>query len=381
MTRDDPVRPETDAVHDTTYPGMSRRRLLSTLPGLGFTQATAEFLTKDDIDGAASDEVPIVVGFYNDDPHGERKPYKKYVPSDWYNDFRHATQVQERISDDLGRLPGVVSVGVVPGELGGDNSRLIVRLQKPDLTNTLGEIPVSVEGIEVEVDYVEGFEPMSCTSDLQEWDWFDSSIYGGYEVQGDKSGVVGSVGAPAFKNGHRYLTTCQHIFSGANNEGKTLRSPGGTALGTVAADKCREDYVMVDVNSSHFIERKISHSGYRGITGHYSYDGLGHLKSKGANTQKVGRTTCQTTFAEIQTTAETIFTAPGCVPKPYSVFHKDNSSSNDQRGGDSGSISFRVSPNNNNYSWLISMMNYEDTGTDDVFGVGIYRLADFGYNF
>lgn len=381
MTQDDPVRPATDKIHNETYPGMSRRRLLSTLPGLGFTQITAEYLTKDDIDGAASDEVPIVVGFHSDDPHAERKPHKQYVPSDWYNDFRHATQVYQNVAGTLGSIPGVVSVGVVPGELGGDNSRLVVRIQELGLDTALDEIPVRVNDVRIKCESVGGYEPMSCTRDLQEWDWFESSIYGGYEVQGDSSGPVGSVGAAAFKNGYRYLATCQHIFADSDNTGKTLRSPGGTPLGTVAEDKCKEDYVMVDVNSDHNIKREISHSGYRGVTGHFSYDGLGRLKSQGANTRKVGRTSCRTTFSKIQATAETIFTAPGCLPKPYTVFHKDNSSSNDMKRGDSGSISFHASPNNNDNCWLVSFMNYEDTGSDDVFGIGMYRLSDFGYSF
>jgi hypothetical protein len=381
MPPDSPTYPSTDKIHSETYPGMSRRRLLSTLPGLGFTQITAEYLSKEDIDGAASDEVPIVVGFHSDDPHAERKPHKKYVPADWYNDFRHATQVKQHISDQIGRLPGVASVGVIPGKRGGNNSRLIVRIQDNYFDDILGDVPVRVKDVEVEVESVGRYTPMSCTSDLQGWDWFESSIYGGYEVKGDASDPVGSVGSPAFKNGHRYLATCQHIFSDANNTGKTLRSPGGVALGTVWRDRCKEDYVMVDLNSDYHIERKISHSGYNKVTGHFSYDGLGDLRSWGANTQKVGRTTCRTTFSEIQSTADTIYTAPGCVPKPYSVFHKDNSSSNDQKGGDSGSISYHTSPNNNDNCWLISFMNYEDINTGDVFGIGMYRLADFGYNF
>lgn len=360
---------------------MSRRRLLSALPGLGFTQVTAQYLTKDDIDGAASDEVPIVVGFHSDDPHGERKPYKQYVPSDWYNDFRHATQVYQNVADRLGSTPGVVGVGVIPGELGGDNSRLIVKIQKSGFATALDTIPVRINGVETEVESVEGFKSMGCTGDLQGWDWFGSSIYGGYEVQGDGSNPIGSVGAAAFKNGRRYLATCQHIFSGTNNTGKTLWSPSGYALGTVAADRCKEDYVMVDVNSDHYMERKISHSGYSRVTGHFSYDGLGTLKSRGVNTQKVGRTSCRTTFSRIQATAATIYTAPGCVPKPYSVFHKDNSSSSDMRGGDSGAISFHASPNNNNNCWLVSFMNYEDTGSNDVFGAGMYRLSNYGYSF
>lgn len=381
MPSNDPEYPETDKIHDEVYPGMSRRRLLSTLPGLGFTRMTAEHLSKEDIDGAASDEVPIVLGFHSDDPLAERKPYKRYVPADWYNDYRHATQVKHQVSDRLGHLPGVVSVGVIPGKRGGNNSRLIVRIQNRLIDNTLGDIPGRIEDVEVEVESIGDISPTSCTSDLQGWDWFGSSIHGGYEIRGDASDPIGSVGAPAFKNGRKYLATCQHVFSDADNTGKKLRSPNGTAIGTVRKDRCKEDYVMVDTDSDHHIERHISHSGYNRVTGHYSYDGLGYLRSRGANTQKVGRTTCRTTFSEIQSTAETIYTAPGCVPKPYSVFHKDNSSNNDQKGGDSGSISFHASPNNNNNCWLVSFMNYEDRSTGDVFGVGMYRLADFGYDF
>lgn len=97
---------------------MSRRQLLSSLVGVGFTRLTANYLTKDDIDNAASDQVPIVVGFHSEDPHSERTAHTEYVPADWYNNFRHAIQVKHRLTKTLGQLPGIVSVGVVPGDRG-----------------------------------------------------------------------------------------------------------------------------------------------------------------------------------------------------------------------------------------------------------------------
>ncbi len=381
MMLDDYDRPSTDTIHTETAPGMSRRRLLSSLLGVGFTQMSAKYITQDDIDGAASDEVPIVIGFHSDDPHREPTPYKRYVAADWYNDFIHATRLKHRVEQSLGATPGVISVGVSPGELGGDNSRLIVRLQDSEIGRMMGEVPTRIEGVKIDVEPVTGFESLSCTNTLRNWSSSTSTIRGGYEVWGNSNAPIGTVGAPAFKNGQRYLATCQHIFSGSNASGSTLKHPDGTALGTVKHTKCKEDYAMVKLNGGYRMKRAIRYSGYNGISGHYSYDGLGHLKSRGANTRKVGRTTCRTSFAKIQTTAETIYTAPGCLPKPYSVFHKDNSSGSDLKRGDSGSISLYESPNNSNRCWLISFMNYEDGNTNDVFGTGIYRLADFGYNF
>lgn len=381
MMLDDLVRPSTNKIHGETYPGMSRRRLLSSLSGLGFTQVSAKFITREDIDNAASDEVPIVTGFYSDDPTSETTAYKEYVPADWYNEFRHATQIKQQLESSLIQIPGVVSVGVVPGERGGGSSHVVVRIQENVLGTILGDIPTLIDGIEISVEPVNEFRSLSCAGSLRNWNASQSSIYGGYEVWGDASKPIGTVGAPAFKNGRRYLATCKHIFSGKDSTGKILRHPNGARLGKVSKSRCMEDFAMVSLDPGHYIERNIRHSGFRGISGHYSHDGLANLKSRRVKTRKVGRTTCRTTFGRIQSTAETIFTAPGCVPKPYSVFHKDQSSGNDLKQGDSGSISFYKAPNNSNKCWLVSFINYEDAGTNDVFGIGLYRLADFGYSF
>lgn len=377
---DDSGRPATDKIHSEIYPGMSRRQLLSSLVGVGFTRLTANYLTKDDIDNAASDQVPIVVGFHSEDPHSERTAYKEYVPADWYNDFRHAIRVKHRLTKTLGRVPGIVSIGVIPGDRGGENARLVVRIRSEVVEMVLGEIPVHVDDIKIDVESVGGVTPLSCARSLQNWDSAQTSIYGGYEVRGDAANPIGSVGAPAFKNGTRYLATTQHIFAGNDSTGKSLTHPDGTTLGTVKAARCNEDYAMVRLNSPYRIERTIRHSGYDGIIGYYSRDGVADLKSRQVKTQKVGQTTCRTSFARIQSTAETIYAGSGCLPKPYSVVHKANRS-NGLSEGDSGSISFREAPNNTNKCWLISFMNYEDPKADTVFGVGLYRVADFGFNF
>ncbi|WP_248911008.1 hypothetical protein [Halocatena marina] len=359
---------------------MSRRRLLSSLLGAGFTQSTASYLTKADIDTAASDEVPIVVGFHSETPSSQRTPIKRYVPADWYNDFRHATQMKDRLTKLLRGLSGIVSIGVIPGDRGGENAKLLVRIQHTLFDSMLGEIPVHIGGVAVTVEAIDEITPLSCRQRLQGWNASQSSIYGGYAISGDNSTPIGSVGAPAFKNGRRYLATTQHIFAGSNASGKTLKHPDGTALGTVEAAKCREDFAMVRLNSNYHIERSIRYSGYNGIAGHYSSDGIGYLKSHNVKTQKVGQSTCRTTFARIQSIANTIYTAPGCVPKPYTVVHKSNSN-NKLKRGDSGAISFHEAPNNSNKCWLISFMNYEDSGKNTVFGTGLYRLANFGYHF
>ncbi len=381
MTEDDHGRPATDRVHNELSPGMSRRRLLSSLTGLGFSQVTAQFLTQDDLAGAASDQVPIVCGIHRDDQNSAYDTHTRNVPADWYNDYRHATTVKENLEPKLSKQSGVVSVGVEPGELGGDNSRLVVRMAESKINRMMGNVPTEIEGVEVDVESVSGYRRLGCRNDLRNWSSSRRTIHGGYEVQGNASAPIGTTGAAAFKNGQRYLATCQHIFSGKNVSGATLKHPNGTPLGTVKMNRCMEDYAMVKLNADYRVDRSIRHSGFNGITGHFTYDGLGRLKSQGARTQKVGRTTCRTSFAKIQTTAETIYTAPGCVPKPYSVFHKDDSGGSDLKRGDSGSISFHQSPNNSNKCWLVSFINYEDSNTNDVFGIGMYRLNDFGFGF
>lgn len=404
MAVDDPTRPATERIHDKMYPGISRRRLLSSLVGVGFTKATASYLTESDIRASASDQVPIVVGHYSDDPHGDRSHETTYVPADWYNDFRHATRMKARLADRIGHKPGIVSVGVVPGKIGGDNSRVIVR-KKNGLGAASNQIPDEIEGVPVNLETVEGFQPATtvgqpaidearksgwefgtaseyqasgCSAQLRNWNSSYSSIYGGYAVKGDSNTPTGTVGGAAFRNGNRYLVCSHHIFSGSNANGKTVRHPDGTRLGTVKRSKCKEDFAMVSLSSDYTIQRDISYSGYSGVTGHYTYDGLSNLMSRGANTYKVGRTTCRTSFSKITSIADTIFTAPGCIPKPYAVFHKG---ANGQKGGDSGAISFHQSPRNSRNCWLISLMNYIDSATSSVFGTGIYRLADFGYGF
>lgn len=72
-------------IHKPHMQKLGRRGLMKKLLGLGFTASTAAAITTEDIKGASSDEVPIVIGHHRvdpDDPSSERVPYKKYVPKD-----------------------------------------------------------------------------------------------------------------------------------------------------------------------------------------------------------------------------------------------------------------------------------------------------------
>ncbi|WP_254547242.1 hypothetical protein [Halomarina pelagica] len=377
-----PKYPETQGIHRKRCKVMSRRRLMRTLSGLGFSGITASYLTTDDVKAAASDEVPIVVGFHGDDPHAKRTPFVKYIPADWYNDFRHATDVKDRVGHRFSQKNGVVSVGVIPGDAGGENSRISVRIVEDKYHRTASELPDHVDGVEV-VPRKSGVpRPTSCSlDDLR--NWTNTYIYGGFLVKGDSSERgYGTVSCTGYKNGNSYIITSQHIFNGSDNVGKKLRKADGTLIGEVRYDRCKEDFAATDITNGFGYARAIWDSGYNGIRGNFSYDGLGDLRRNGARPQKVGQRTCRTTTAGITAIASTVYTSFfGCLPKPYSVWLVDNSSSNDYKPGDSGSMSYYESPNNSSYCWLISLCNYEDPDSDDFFGLGCYRMNEFGYQF
>lgn len=70
--------PRTEEIHNKPVSGMGRRRFLKTLSAVGFTGASAISLSAEDVEGASSDEVPIVYGYRSDpdDPDSEREPMK-----------------------------------------------------------------------------------------------------------------------------------------------------------------------------------------------------------------------------------------------------------------------------------------------------------------
>lgn len=78
---------------------MGRRRFAKTLLRVGFGASTIAGLTIEDVKGAASDQVPIVIGYEPNKDGTDLHPVTKYVPADWYNDNLHAkksTNVKHR---------------------------------------------------------------------------------------------------------------------------------------------------------------------------------------------------------------------------------------------------------------------------------------------
>lgn len=364
-----------ELIHNNISSGMSRRRLLRQLSAAGFTGASLTGLTVDDVQAAASNQVPIVVGHYRedpDDPNSERIPVIKNVASDWYNSYLRAIQVKEKISPHLAKRDGVAYVGVNAK----GRSNIIVGLLKEYLASTMGAIPERVDGVDIEVREAGHFEEQACDTDtLRTWD-DGSEVPGSIKVTNSKGN--GTLGGPIYDYYSRFITAF-HVFP---NDSGNLTNPrlnlhNGTKFAEVIDYNCAEDWAVCKHANGYKPKTKIKYSGYSALTGNFSKAGVADLQNNGNKPKKVGQITCRTTLGEILGVDMTIYVAQGCVPHPHQVLFQSNGG--DMDDGDSGSMSYFESPNNSSYCWGVSLCNYQDPNDQNVFGVALHRLNDHGY--
>lgn len=376
----DTIRPKTDDVHNEPLSSMGRRRFLSVVTGAGFAIGTAKYLTPEDFEVAASDQVPIVYGMARSNPDDldSLEPRKKLVPADWYNDLQAATRVKEKV--DFIHWDGVKGVGVIPGEYGGQNASVEVDILHRKADQLHGRIPEEIDGVPIDLREVGEGKPGGCNqNDAGE------NVPGSMVCVGDANSPVGTLAAPLIKNGKPYFSTCKHIFEGTGSEvtGKLLFHPdkNSAAIGEIVDTHCFDDFVVADPINIHTPDTRIEGASPDEVIGQFSKSGLSDLKAQGEPLHKIGITTCHTKGQIGSVDAQT--SHYGCVPKDGQVTW---GTCNDFDDGDSGSVTYHPDPDNpNSFIMIGSFCNArepEDLGCDFTWGTGAYRIRNqWGYHF
>lgn len=363
---------------------MGRRQLIKTLSTVGFSVAAAAHITADDVKAAASDQVPIVVGYSSGDDPDNPQPVTKNVPADWYNGYRHATKVHQKHTDRLLDIEGVKSVLFDPGEYGGVSSSLTVLIHRNHEEKARGKIPTEINGVPVEVGLVDGYE-LGCGSLSYNSGHYPLECPGSVQVCAN-DGDVGTLSGRIYDRdtGESYFLVPNHLYTEGDNIApydEPLYQPNTNydALGTVAGNDCWYDVLWLDPANAHEPMDEIEDaSPSRYVNGWFSRAGLSDLKSAGEPVEKYGCRTGRTSGQIESTDAATSFY--GCNTKYGQLAQGDSSDFND---GDSGSMAYHGEPldgggYSSDYIWVGGMCNARTADFtslyDFVYGTSCWKL-------
>lgn len=362
--------PKLEQIHSKRTSTMTRRRLLSTLLGVGFSATAAGHLTTDDLKAAATDQIPIVEGFSSDDPKKPVETFtakKRNVPVDWYNDLQQARKVKEDVLSTYGGLDDVIGIGVKAGTFGGDNASVQVDVLPTNIAESRGTLPETVDEVPIEVNEGSEITPDACnTGD------FDYIIPGGVRAIGDDSDGYGTMMSQIYDHhGRQRFATARHLYSGGNANGRNLWHPSKskTPVGEVVRAHCYDDLVLAVSLNGHAPQRRIEDANPELVNGQFSRDGLSTLQANGERVLKVGCRTCKT-GGQIHNVNYTHF-GYGCTPKHGQVRW---GSGNDSKGGDSGAPVYHQNPNNSSYQWIVSLDLW--SGSNATGGTGAWRIKN-----
>lgn len=361
--------PNLRKIHDRKLSKLGRRNFVKSLITAGVGVTTAAHISVDDVRGAASDQIPIVVGFESvpDDPTA-KKPVKKYVPLDWYEDYQTALQVHERRSSALASRPGVKAIWVEPGKRGGRNARLQIDIHERHYPETRGTIPEAIDGVPVEVGQVSGHE-LGCNTLNYYTGHYPDDAPGSIQVcNGSSSATLTSRVWNANLGKYQFLIA-NHLFGGNHDDyrGDPVYQPdtSNQQLGEVWYGRCYLDAMVVDpVNSHQPVDRINDATPVEDLQGHFTKDGCADLASQNEDVRKNG---CRTgsTSGVVEGVGKTYYY--GCWEKVGQLKWGDSSKFDD---GDSGSLAYHRAP-----------QMFGDGYRDDyIFGVGMCnaRTADYG---
>lgn len=376
---------DTEEIHSTGYVKLGRRGLTKKLAALGFSTTAAASLTSEDVRAAASDEVPIVVGYKRtdpEDPFSERVRHVEYVPSVWYDGLQRARRAKDVAERRYLSNPGIVGVGVAPGKGTAKSSVLVftdrdpAKVAGPGREMTLSD---AAESVPVEYERVEGIEAACDVSELDWWDATSEPGYGGYYIYVPDPGVSGTLATEIYDYSGRYGLSAYHVLK---NEGNVVEDSYGNTIGTANSEQhCEEDWGLFDVPSGIDLRNEVRFNGHDGVTGSYTKDGTSTLVQQDEYCEKVGHTTCQT-WMEVEGVDITLEVDGQCWQATHQTYYE--ASDGDFEGGDSGSLVYNESPDDPDYCWAVSLANYHGTSyynDHDVWGIGAWRIEDRGYYF
>jgi hypothetical protein len=372
-----------EKIHKKSTSTMGKRQFLRTLSSVGFATTSAMYLSPEDVAAAASDEVPVIVGFDSEDDPTNPEPVHQTVPADWYNNLQHARNVLERRIDSIRKKPGVRAAWIKPGKLGGENAKIEVNVLQSEADKGAGEIPESLEGVPTEINTVRGFN--LCYNDGH----YPDPVPGSVKVSTvDGSGTLGGRMYDS-SSGTEVFMTAAHLWD-SDPPGQDLYQPTDSypSLGTANNWSCGLDVAIVDPNNGHDPARAIEDSiaDTDSVTGWYTRDGVSTLDSEGRLIAKYGLST-GLTRGEIDGIGTTWFY--GCY-KEGQV--KWGTAEEDFTDGDSGALAHYWEANSDgsyNYdnAWVVSICNarttdYGQSSPNYVWGSGSWKIVnELGYTF
>ena len=368
---DGDMRPTVNRITNERVSGMGRRRFLQLLSGAGLTGVSAAWLTAEDVQGAGSDEVPIVEMFRHEDPTQPDQGVEtevKYVPADWYNELEHARRVRRSLQ--LERLDGVTEVDTRPGIYGGRSAKVRVGVS-PEAAQGAGttydevvsRIPAQKEGIEIEVEEVGMPELTSCyNSD------FGDSVPGGAIVK-NTDGGYGTLTGGVYDDGYgpRFITN-QHIFNSVSNDNMYHDDTYEDPVGYIYDAYCNLDYVIGYEQYGHTASTEIAGTSLT-IEYQYAKSGIDDLVAQEETAKKQGVRTCETSGTVVSSAGYIGLVDDGCSDRDWQVkgeWYIDN--------GDSGSPAYRDLGNGE--AAILSMNAGRDPLNGNAFGFGAYHLYD-----
>lgn len=376
--------PKTEAIHKKRLSGVGRRNFTKYLLSAGFGAGAIAGLTVEDVKAAASDEVPIVIGYETDEFGENLSPVTKRVPADWYNNNQHAKAVHERRAPGLLKNPHIKGVGYEPGEYGGKNAQITVTVDAKH-KEAAASVPDSVEGVPFEVSYggYANLGACNCHSgDYNTWHT-DDTVPGGMQIC-NGNGSYGTLTGRAVQNGDEYFLINNHMFGGNNtdHQGEPVYQPDCSSepLGDVKRGYCRWDAMLINPKNDHDpVSYYEDANPTDRITGFFNRSGLSDIKASGRDIEKYGCTTGRTS-GKIKNTDKWTSTY-GCKNKTGQLVWGTN---NDMDDGDSGSLAYHEEPDgsggySNNGIWACGLCSartadWAEISDDYVWGTSAWKL-------
>lgn len=376
--------PRTDLANSINTAKMGKRSFLSALTGLGFSSSTLSFLNPSDIDSAASDQAPIVLGFSRDNSNNY-SAVKKNVPADWYNDILAARRVKEKLAKEWSEVPGVNAISVNGAKFGGRGSKVELHISERERERLLGHVPESRNGVPIDVIGSDPVSPDSCSTSNLNSD-YGSSIPGGV-VCGASSGdeesgslmpeVIGDTDSGSA--GSSYFLTALHLFGDTNIHGDPLWHPDSNhvKIGDVVKTHCYDDLVLVDPKY-HSPEQKIAEEPAPDVTGHFAKDGAAAHSASDDLVYKMGATSCLT-YGHLWNHDVLVTGGYGCLPRDHNLHWGE---STDSQGGDSGGPIYTHSPETTSEEWIMGVNQFSNSSGNYAGGMSAYAIHNsHGYIF
>lgn len=366
------------SIHSKNLKGISRRRLIKALTGVGFSVTAASRLTAEDVKAADTDQVPISL-----DTEGKRKVM---VSSDWYDRLTQARDVFEKLEKKWMKKDPVTGVWLSAGSKGGENPHVIIQVDNdhPRKDEAKGEAPERKNGVPVETEEHGSTKTTGCS------DYDDSTLSdnlpGGVKCRtvGHEDEVIGTL-SPRMEDKdldryHGYFMTAGHV-PGCDRAIPSTNQ--GKSIGKIVEINKEIDVAIIepasDVDALGEVAEVSDFSDGRRhrLDGTLTKDGVHHWENNDKRVFKYGYGGCYHD-GQVQATGTTdtyaVCDGGSARDHPGQVRWGD---SDQAPSGDSGTVTFGADPYGDGY-FAISMVNAV-SGLDDPEYFADYVTGISGY--